>query len=250
MSHTAQARNSFVLTQGLLKLDKPYKQPSNSDILFPFCEQYQHCSCCNASHVVAVSRTLAAQDSAPLSSGCQAMTAKLACSICDPEVGTGGKQRICANTCTQWYSQCQRDYFSYSTFLQQQVPCGTRQASAVCSTAEEFADDGQSFCQQAGYDTLSPDSPDANAECFDGSASSALQFDSCRVQPQKQHTDNFASLGRLVRPVLYVLLITASCIALIVLSRRAYLLFVQLYTNLTARKQQGAFSGKGRRLRD
>ncbi|KAL0033050.1 hypothetical protein WJX77_012366 [Trebouxia sp. C0004] len=42
--------------QGMLKLDKPFPPPLYSEITFLFCEQYQQCSCCNASHVVALEK--------------------------------------------------------------------------------------------------------------------------------------------------------------------------------------------------
>lgn len=236
--------------QGLLKLDKPFPQPSYSDIAFPFCEQYQQCSCCNASHVVALERSLQTYDTEPLSSSCQSMTAQLACRICDPKVGTGQKQRVCASTCQKWYSQCQYDYFSYSTFSQHLVPCGTRQASAVCSTAQELADNAESFCQQAGYDIQGIASASADADCFDGTSPPTSQYASCAVRKQK--TQHHSTSGSSIS-VLYVCFVLSALVVLLLTGFRMASVSPKHFANAPApslAQHSESFPGKSRRLRD
>ena len=234
----------------MLKLDKPFPSPSYSEITFPFCEQYQQCSCCNASHVVALERSLQTYDTEPLSSSCQAMTAQLACRICDPEVGTGQKQRVCANTCQKWYSRCQHDYFSYSTFSQHLVPCGTRQASDVCSTAQELADKAESFCQQAGYDVQGVVPADADAGCFDGTLPPNSQYASCAVRTQRTQyqSKSVSSIS-----VLYICFVLSALVALLLIGRRIASVIIRQLASAPAPPQaqhSESFSGKSRRLRD
>lgn len=234
----------------MLKLDKPFPPPSYSEITFPFCEQYQQCSCCNASHVVALARSLQTHDTEPLSDGCQAMTAQLACKICDPEVGIGQKHQLCAQTCHRWYSRCQRDYFSYSSFSQQLVPCGTRQASAVCSTAEELADNAQSFCQQAGYDVMDSSSADGDIHCFDGTPPSVLQFATCTAPSRRQQYQN---KSHSFPSVLYAFFVLSAFAALLLIGRRITSIIARQLARSHAtvsdnRKQ--IFPGKSRKLQD
>ncbi len=236
--------------QGLLKLDKPFPPPSYSEITFPFCEQYQQCSCCNASHVVALERSLLTYDTEPLSSSCEALTAQLACRICDPEVGTGQKQRLCASTCQKWYSRCQHDYFSYSTFSQHLVPCGTRQASAVCSTAQELADNAESFCQQAGYDIQDIAPADAESDCFDGTLLPTSQYASCAVRAQR--TQYQSKSGSSIS-VLYLCFVSSALVALLLIGRRIASVIMRQLANTHApspTQHSESFPGKSRRLRD
>lgn len=234
----------------MLKLDKPFPPPSYSEITFPFCEQYQQCSCCNASHVVALARSLQTHDTEPLSDGCQAMTAQLACKICDPEVGTGQKQQLCAQTCHRWYSRCQRDYFSYSSFSQQLVPCGTRQASAVCSTAEELADNAQSFCQQAGHSVMDSSSADGDIDCFDGRPPSVSQFPTCATPPRRQQ---YQTKPRNFPSVLYAFFVLSAFAALLLIGRRIASIIIRQPARSPASvpsSRNQSFPGKSRKLQD
>jgi len=236
--------------QGLLKLDKPVPPPSYSEITFPFCEQYQQCSCCNASHVVALERSLQTHDAERLSSSCQAMTAQLACRICDPEVGTGQKQRLCASTCQKWYSRCQHDYFSYSTFSQHLVPCGTRQASAVCSTAQELADNAESFCQQAGYEVQGVAPAATDADCFDGTSPSNSQYASCAV---RTHRTQYQTKSGSSISVLYVCFVLSGLVALLLIGFRIASMSMKHFANAPANppsQHSESFPGKSRRLRE
>ena len=234
------------LHQGLLKLDRPYQRPSQSEILFPFCQQYQQCSCCNASHVVAVERSLQTHGSSTLSASCSAMTAQLACSMCDPEVGTAQKQYVCTAPCQQWFRKCQHDYFSYSPFTQHLVPCGTKQASDVCSQVSELAEDGQSFCQQAGYSVLDPDATDGNDGCFDGKVPLSSKFASCiasrQHQQQKVRPRSF--------PLLYFMVLMSIATALVLIYRRLAFIMTKKRLRSTTVSDKRQFPGTGRRLRD
>ena len=237
-----------LLCQGLLKLDRPYQRPSQSEILFPFCQQYQQCSCCNASHVVAVERNLQTSDSSALSASCSALTAQLACSICDPEVGTAQKQHVCTATCQQWYRRCQNDYFSYSPFSQHLVPCATKQASDICSQVSELAEDGKSFCQQAGYSVLDPGSPSSNHGCFDGRVPAASNFASCTAPMQKQQ-QKIRPGSRF--PLLYFMVLMSAATALLLIYRRvAFIMTRRQFSGSTTASDKHQFPGTGRRLCD
>ncbi|KAL3135627.1 hypothetical protein ABBQ38_006108 [Trebouxia sp. C0009 RCD-2024] len=244
----AGERSSRCRPQGLLKLDRPYQKPSQSEILFPFCQQYQHCSCCNASHVVAVERSLQTVDSSALSASCGAMTAQLACSICDPEIGTAQKQHICAATCQQWYKRCQHDYFSYSPFSQHLVPCGTKQASEVCSQVSELTDNGQSFCQQAGYDVREPNADSSNGGCFDGTISASTNFASCSA-PVRRQQQKVKPGSRF--PLLYFMVLLSAAAAVVLVYRRlAFLMTRRKLCSPATRSSNPQFPGSGRRLCD
>ena len=236
-----------LLHQGLLKLDRPYPKPARSDILFPFCQQYQQCSCCNASHVVAIERSLQSPDSEVLSPGCSAMTAQLACSICDPDIGTSKRQQVCASTCQRWYSRCLNDYFSYSPFLQHLVPCGTRQASDICSQVAEMAEDGWDFCLQAGYKVTDAGSDASGVACFDGSKTDLSNFASCTAISQR--------LPIKVKPgsrfpLLYFMVLLSVATALVLVYRRITYIMTRRQLFKSTASSQRHFPGKSRTLRD
>lgn len=231
--------------QGMLRLDQPYKKPTKSALPFSLCQQYQQCTCCNASHVLAIHRSLQVVDSEPMSDACYAMTAQLACRPCDPEVGMGLKERVCLQTCQNWLHACHDDYFSYNGLSQALEPCGTKAASAVCSQARQLADDGMQFCTMAGLHV----SQEAE-NCFDGSA--VPMYDSC-VQPRRQSAVR-TSVGdrQLAVPKLGWLLAVAGVL---------FLLYVQVRRVLFRLSSQGEaskrpavqsrspyFRGKGRKL--
>lgn len=92
--------------QGLLKLDPPYQQPAYQGAPLPFCQQHS-CSCCNASHTLAILRTvqpvLADTSFPPM---CAKYLAELACMPCDPEVGVGRRSALCGGFCSQVYEAC------------------------------------------------------------------------------------------------------------------------------------------------
>lgn len=197
--------------------------------------------------MVAVERGLQTPDSEALSAGCSAMTAQLACSICDPEVGTAQKQQVCTATCQRWYSRCQHDYFSFSPFSQHLVPCGTKQASDVCSQVAELAEDGQSFCQQAGYAVQDGDPSNTEVSCFDGTLPSSSDFASCTAPLQRQQHKITPGSSF---PLLYFMILLSIATALVLIYRRIAFMVTrkQLHSQVSA--NQRTFPGKGRKLRD
>ena len=173
------------------------------------------------------------------------MTAQLACSICDPEVGTAQKQHVCKASCQQWFRRCQHDYFSYSPFSQHLVPCGTKQASDVCSQVSELAVDGQSFCQQAGYDVLDPDTASDNDGCFDGKVPSASKFATCTVSRQRQQ-QQIRPGSRF--PLLYFMVLMSVATAVVLMYRRVA--YIMTRRQLRGSTSGGNFPGTGRKLCD
>ena len=199
--------------------------------------------------MVAVERSLQTQDSSTLSASCSAMTAQLACSICDPEFGTAQKQHMCTATCQQWFRRCQHDFFSYSPFSQHLVPCGTKQASDVCSQVSELAEDGQSFCQQAGYGVMDPDATtDGTHGCFDGKIPSSSKFASC-IAPRQQQQQKIRPGSRF--PLLYFMVLMSAATALVLIYRRvAFIMTRRQLRGPTSTSDKRQFPGTGRRLRD
>ena len=176
------------------------------------------------------------------------MTAQLACSICDPEVGTAQKEHVCTATCQQWYKRCQHDYFSYSPLSQHLVPCGTKQASEICSQVSELTQNGQGFCQQAGYDVREPDADNSNVGCFDGTVPASSSFASCKAPVRKQQ-QKVKPGSRF--PLLYFMVLMSAATALVLIYRRVAFLMTRrkLYQSTTTSSSR-QFPGTGRRLRD
>lgn len=237
-----------------MRLDQPYKKPSNSQLPFSLCDQYQHCSCCNASHTIAIQRSLQVTEAEPLSEECYAMMAQIACRPCDPEVGMGRKERVCSSTCQKWFNRCRHDFFSYNMLSQSLEVCGAKAASAVCSQANQLAADGFEFCTLAGLHVLHKDNPQANTDCFDGTKPPL--YDSCLKQERRTAVPPQSTNSRVMVPKLFWVLATGFILFLLyrqvkhvvrrVSSRRTSA--PSTTTSVTNHAQY--FSGKGRRLRD
>ena len=244
------------MCQGVLRLDQPYKKPSASHISFNLCQQYQHCSCCNASHTVAIQRALQVSEAEPLSDDCYAVTAQLACRPCDPEVGMGQKDRICSRTCQKWFDRCRLDFFSYNVLSQSLEVCGTKAASAVCSQANQLASNGYEFCTLAGLQVLHKDDNEANTDCFDGSKPPV--YDSCLQQTKRTSTQAQTTGSPVAVPNLQLFWVLAAGATLILLYRQVKHVGRRLSAHRavdssTAPAKSGNsqyFRGQGRRLRD
>lgn len=250
MENSTCKNTPFTLHQGILKLDQPYKKPSKSALSFSLCQQYQRCSCCNASHALAIHRSLQSTDAEPMSDGCYAITAQMACRSCDPEVGMGLKDRVCTHTCQNWLNACQHDYFSYNAMSQSLEPCGTGAASAVCSQASQLARNGVEFCSMAGLHAFHEDHAEANIDCFDGS--NVPLYDSCNKQPQKTAARTPATSSQLAVPRLFWLF------AVMVVSFFLYIQVKRIVFRMSSqhnapkgppiKEKSPYFRGKGRRL--
>ena len=97
----------------------PFPVPHAHEGGLPFCPMFP-CSCCNRTHVTALHRSLAGalEESARAASEgsegrfsrrCADMMRMVSCRICDPEVGTGLKPKICAATCDGWFKACRSE---------------------------------------------------------------------------------------------------------------------------------------------
>ena len=236
-----------------MRLDQPYKKPSNSPLPFSLCDQYQHCSCCNASHTIAIQRTLHVTEAEPLSEECYAMMAQIACRPCDPEVGMGQKERACSRTCQKWFNRCRHDFFSYNMLSQSLEACGTKAASAVCSQANQLAADGFEFCTLAGLHVLHKDDPQANTGCFDGTT--PPPYDSCLKQ-ERRTASPAQNNSKLVIPKLFWMLATGFVVFLLYRQIKHVVRRLSIQrTSVPSRTSPVAnrtqyFSGKGRKLRD
>lgn len=153
--------------QGLLLLDKPYPRPRRVEL--PFCQQYG-CSCCNASHALTLQRAsrVIAEDE-DLSRDCKLGLLRLACRVCDPEVATGVKTHICADTCRSLYQACAQDFFAYDASNGFISPCSEQSSGMlVCSQLTDLVSSAADFCKAAGFGSMAKAAA-ADEPCFDGS---------------------------------------------------------------------------------
>jgi len=125
------------------------------------CHQYKECTCCNISHTGLIQHNLeAVLDSGRVSPECAAVTTMMACRPCDPVVGVGMKQAVCASTCDRWYSACAQDFFSFTSISQRLKLCDDKEM--LCSPLALLVQGGSEMCTQAGYKVS------LKGACFDG----------------------------------------------------------------------------------
>ena len=111
-----------------------------------------------------------------------------------------------------------------------------------------MADDGQSFCQQAGYNVLDPDATGGNDGCFDGKVPSSTKFASCTA-PRQQQQKMFRPGSRF--PLLYFMVLMSAATALVLIYRRvAFIMTRRPLRGSTAVSDNRNFPGTGRRLCD
>ncbi|KAG2496027.1 hypothetical protein HYH03_005949 [Edaphochlamys debaryana] len=114
-----------------LPLSQPYPPAYFVPGGLPVCSQFT-CSCCNRTHALAVARALrSAAEDPGFPRACLAWQTRMACRVCDPEVGVGLKPTVCRSACDAWLSACASSYFSsslltspYDTHLP--LPCAIR----------------------------------------------------------------------------------------------------------------------------
>eukprot|EP00873_Tetraselmis_striata_P006548 jgi/Tetstr1/426812/TSEL_017027.t1 len=138
--------------QGLLKLDEPFQQPGRPAMALPFCNQYGACTCCNASHAVAIHRSVAgvlADES--MAHGCRRLTGQIACRLCDPLVGVGRQGALCPALCRDWYAACAEEFFEFDPFSGLLVPAAAAaQRSLVSTRLSAVVSSGEEMCALAG----------------------------------------------------------------------------------------------------
>uniref|UniRef100_A0A383WEW0 Folate receptor-like domain-containing protein n=1 Tax=Tetradesmus obliquus TaxID=3088 RepID=A0A383WEW0_TETOB len=176
--------------QGLLMLDEPHPPYR---VRLPFCDKYR-CSCCNASHALAIQRSVAPLlADEELGLACKAGLVALACRLCDPRVGVGNVTTVCESMCDRVYEACSEDYFAFDESSGLVTPCtGQQGGSLVCSQLQQVVPSGADFCRAAGYTpsesssiSSSSSSSVGSVACFDGSPVAAEECTSA-APPQKQ----------------------------------------------------------------
>ncbi|KAG2437532.1 hypothetical protein HYH02_011175 [Chlamydomonas schloesseri] len=205
-----------------LPLTQPYPPAYFQPTALPVCSQYT-CSCCNRTHALGIYRSLRpAMEDAGFSRACLAWQTRMACRVCDPEVGVGLKPMVCRDTCDAWLAACREEFYTFepatpSAFVGRMQPCantaalgggggsaGASDAAAassplLCSRLWDVARTGEELCREAGLDVAGPGD---NAPCFDGGlfsgGSAAYSTDMC-VQPPaaaRRRTQQQAGGGR------------------------------------------------------
>lgn len=86
----------------------------------------------------------------------------------------GIRQKVCADTCTQWYNACKDDFFDFHPLTEELIPCGG--SALVCSRLSDLAINGADMCQKASLPVS--DKAQELEPCFDASVSA--HSSSCR----------------------------------------------------------------------
>ncbi|KAG2429358.1 hypothetical protein HXX76_011124 [Chlamydomonas incerta] len=201
-----------------LPLTQPYPPAYFQPTPLPVCSQYT-CSCCNRTHALGIYRSLRpAMEDAGFGRACLAWQTRMACRVCDPEVGVGLKPTVCRDTCDAWLSACREEFYTFepstpSAFVGRMLPCanpaalgagsaGASDAAAaasplLCSRLGDVAQTGEELCREAGFDVAAPGD---GAPCFDGGLASAgaavYSTDMCVAQPARRRAQQQAGAAR------------------------------------------------------
>jgi len=151
--------------QGLLILDEPYRRPGNPALDLPFCSEHQRCTCCNASHAIAIQRQLSGLiGDASTTSQCKSISKKMFCRVCDPQVGAGVKTSVCRTTCDSWYSSCQSSFFDFDVSSGLLIPSGEfPQRNLVSAQLTVLVENGTEMCVKSGVQVS-----DDDESCWNG----------------------------------------------------------------------------------
>jgi len=179
-SDTLSSRGHECVSQGILRLDEPFPHPGPATVHLPFCGQYQSCTCCNASHAVAIRRSISGVlVDANMSANCRKLTAEIACRPCDPSVGVGMQSTVCKSFCGEWYRACRDDFFEFDPFSGVLIPASTTsQRSLVSGRLSVLASSGAEMCSMAGLQVNAGE----GALCWDGTKLPARASELCSVE--------------------------------------------------------------------
>ncbi|GMH41698.1 hypothetical protein BSKO_09608 [Bryopsis sp. KO-2023] len=174
---------STCVPQGMLHLDKPYQPPKRSIVDLPLCEKYQSCSCCNASHVLTIRKSLEVSvfENPDLLEDCKQSLKEIPCRVCDPEVGVGLKEKVCQSKCEHWFSSCRDHFFSYIQSTGRLSACRTDDNSPlICTQLNDLVSDGEEFCEAMGVKVAASS---VEEDCWDGSVIESYGL--CEIVPPR-----------------------------------------------------------------
>ena len=77
-----------------------------------FCHKYRERTCCNRTHGDTLLRRNLALQVAGVGDRCVDVSAKVSCSACHPDYGTGRMVSICPSLCDEWYNACGDEFFA------------------------------------------------------------------------------------------------------------------------------------------
>ena len=133
--------------------------------LGPVCAAFARATCCTREHTEAILRTIVPYERAGMSAPCKAMTERLRCLMCHPDVGTLGTAPVaCARQCTAWLHACEDDYFAPAPVGAARLPLPCHDGALLCSRAGDMFANGAAFCDAMGVRWT--DEP----TCMDGTA--------------------------------------------------------------------------------
>ena len=168
---------------GLHFLEEPPRAHSLS-----MCRSYSDRTCCTETETNEYLTMVRSAELSEFSAKCVAFTARVLCSACDPDVGTGSVNSICASLCDNWYSACKDEF--WETGQRRPFPCMPN--ALVCSPLSTFASSGQEFCKKMHFDVGY-----ASEDCYDGSSRPKARRRSSysRSSKRKKSTDANAERG-------------------------------------------------------
>eukprot|EP01025_Chloroclados_australasicus_P035044 TRINITY_DN3576_c0_g1_i7.p1 TRINITY_DN3576_c0_g1~~TRINITY_DN3576_c0_g1_i7.p1 ORF type:complete len:300 (+),score=24.96 TRINITY_DN3576_c0_g1_i7:61-900(+) len=161
--------------QGIIKIpnakDPPVPRSSADQKEWPICREFQGCSCCNTSHVVALNkqRWQKYPEYNTLSKDCNKFFELSVCKSCDPNVGVSASMDMCLSHCEEWFNACKADFFTYDQVSQKLRPCNDEPNTMMCAKAQDLVKGGKEFCYSLGQAYAL-----ADTSCYKGVGDEAL----------------------------------------------------------------------------
>eukprot|EP00892_Ulva_mutabilis_P003628 jgi/Ulvmu1/1637/UM114_0003.1 len=149
--------------QGRLQLDKPHALASPQSS-FPFCKEFQGCSCCNSSHVLTIRNDilhLGLDES--MSRECLQDVEAHSCAVCDPWIGTGGVRQYPQSFCDSWHGHCKRAFVTINPVTGLLDWCSEASNALICGRLDEFASNGTTLCSLVGAEAVAEPERDSTS---------------------------------------------------------------------------------------
>ena len=114
-----------------------------------FCHKYRENTCCNRTHGDVLLRRSLALQVAGVADRCVDVSAKVSCSACHPDYGTGRMTSVCPSLCNEWYEACGEDFFTSTMDGSGVAPC--TEDSVVCAQLRDIVGSGLELCHLMGF---------------------------------------------------------------------------------------------------
>jgi len=131
------------------------KRPPGPATDLAFCKEYRPNTCCDRSATQQILRYLSpffdpsSSVSTSFSDRCRQLSSVVACSACDPRLGTGSFAGLCPSLCDEWFSACAFGLFTSSDSDGLIRPC--TDSSLICAPLSEVVRSGEELCRRSGF---------------------------------------------------------------------------------------------------